>query len=112
MSYQDRGMLKWQGFMLSDHLEDIEKVNHDSKKIEKPLLDEYQIEEYEIRICEAMEYNSALKISIWVDGFIEEKIVKVHYLDNVKKQIRAKDSKDYAHIINFTDIIGVEINED
>ncbi len=55
------------------------------QKIEKPILDEYQLEEMARTICEAMEFNSVLVISIYRDRFIEEVTGHVHYIDEVNR---------------------------
>lgn len=103
--------MKWQGFMLSEHTADIGRANYEAKKVTKPILDEYQIEEFESRINEAMEYNLPLKVSVWHHGFITEIILKVHYLNDIKKQIHAVDIDGEVHYISFDDIVGVEIHD-
>ncbi|WP_042348450.1 YolD-like family protein [Bacillus massiliigorillae] len=61
MAYQDRGMMKWQGFVLSEHSEDISY--HDRKKISPIILDEQTIEQFNEMLQESHEYHSPLKIT-------------------------------------------------
>ncbi|WP_251029037.1 YolD-like family protein [Bacillus sp. ISL-40] len=37
----------------------------DQERIARPILDEYEAEEFDKRICYAMEFNLAVKITVW-----------------------------------------------
>ncbi|AXN40716.1 hypothetical protein CN689_23200 [Peribacillus butanolivorans] len=51
MSIRDRGIQKWQpALILPEHKAFQKQMNEDYFRIEKPILDEYQIEEYENQI--------------------------------------------------------------
>lgn len=78
------------------------------QKIEKPILDEYQLEEMARVICEAMEFNSTLIISVYKDGFIEEVTGHVHYIDEVKQRLHVKDLKGDTNFIAFDAFISLE----
>lgn len=77
------------------------------QKIEKPILDEYQLEEMARTIYEAMEFNSVLVISIYRDGFIEEVTGYVHYIDEVKQRLHVKDLKGDTNFMNLFNLINV-----
>lgn len=81
------------------------------QKIEKPILDEYQLEEMARVICEAMEFNSVLVISVYRDGFIEEVTGHVHYIDEVKQRLHLKDLKGDTNFIAFDSLLTVRIYE-
>ncbi|MCY7791065.1 YolD-like family protein [Bacillus haynesii] len=49
-----------------------------------------QIKDTERVICEAMEFNSVLIISVYRDGFIEEVTGHVNYIDEVKQRLHVK----------------------
>ncbi|UVB74377.1 YolD-like family protein [Bacillus subtilis] len=78
------------------------------QKIEKPILDEYQLEDMARTICEAMEFNSVLVIGIYRDGFIEEVTGHVHYIDEVKQRLHVKDLKGDTNFISIDKIIYVQ----
>ncbi|MCY8813696.1 YolD-like family protein [Bacillus atrophaeus] len=100
---------RWeQKFMLPEHREALLNRKKEVKKIEQPILDEYQLEEMARVICEAMEYNSALVISVYRDGFIEEVTGYVHYIDEVKQRLHVKDLKEGSTLINFLDVTSVK----
>nr|WP_254455691.1 YolD-like family protein [Bacillus velezensis] len=78
------------------------------QKVEKPILDEYQLEEMARTICEAMEFNSVLVISVYRDGFIEEITGHVHYINEVKQKLHVKDLKGDTWFIAFDALLTIE----
>ncbi|PLR89762.1 YolD-like family protein [Bacillus sp. T33-2] len=112
MTIRDRGILKWQtSFILPEHSSALQDLKKDYFREKKPLIDEYEAEEFERLICYAMEYQLAVKIKIWNDGFTHEEKGFVHYLDPLKKQVRLKTEDDIVVRFNFVDIIGVDVLE-
>ncbi|MCM3190276.1 YolD-like family protein [Bacillus subtilis] len=81
------------------------------QKIEKPILDEYQLEEMARTICEAMEFNSVLVIGVYRDGFIEEVTGHVHYIDEVKQRLHVKDVKGDTNFIGFDSLLSINTCE-
>lgn len=45
-------------------------MDDQERMIIKPIIDVYESEEFDKRICYAMEYNLSVKITIWYNGFI------------------------------------------
>lgn len=81
------------------------------QKVEKPILDEYQLEDMARVICEAMEFNSVLVIRVYRDGFIEEVTGHVHYIDEVKQRLHVKDLKGDTNFIAYISIVSVNTRE-
>lgn len=112
MAIRDRGKLKWQGaFFMPEHVKMLREIERDMQRMQKPLLDEYQIEEFERQVCEAMEFAQPVKLTIWRDGFTYDEIGRVHYLDPLQKEVRLKTELGTISRIKFADIIAVEIIE-
>ncbi|MFB0578692.1 MULTISPECIES: YolD-like family protein [Bacillus] len=76
--------------------------------MEKPILDEYLLEEMARTICEAMEFNSLLVITVYRDGFIEEITGHVHFINEVKQKFHVKDLKGDTNLIKLSDITNVK----
>ncbi|GLI88056.1 YolD-like family protein [Bacillus subtilis] len=73
---------RWeQKFILPEQRASLLNRKREVQKIEKPILDEYQLEEGARVICEAMEFNSTVVIKVFRDGFIEKITGKVHYIN-------------------------------
>ncbi|KXJ36607.1 hypothetical protein AX282_21280 [Bacillus spizizenii] len=100
---------RWeQKFILPEQRAALLNRKREVQKIEKPILDEYQLEEMARVICEAMEFNSVLVISVYRDGFIEEVTGHVHYIDEVKQRMHVKDINGDTNFISIDQIIYVQ----
>ncbi|ASK24746.1 YolD-like family protein [Bacillus subtilis] len=103
---------RWeQKFILPEQRTALLNRKEQVRKIEKPILDEYQLEEMARVIYEAMEFNSVLVIRVYRDGFIEEVTGHVHYIDEVKQRLHVKDSKGDTNFIAFDSLLTVRIYE-
>ncbi|WP_345805962.1 YolD-like family protein [Bacillus subtilis] len=99
---------RWeQKFILPEQRTALLNRKREVQKIEKPILDENQLEEMARTICEAMEFNSALIIRLYRDGFIEEVTGHVHYIDEVKQRLNVKDLKGDTWFIAFNSIVAI-----
>ena len=66
MAIKDRGILKWQAAsFLPEQVSSLHDLVKDYYSTKKPILDEYQVEEFENKINYAMEYVSLIKIYNW-----------------------------------------------
>lgn len=108
---KDRGTKKWTSLMLPEHIALLRELSIELDKEKKPILDEYQIQEFEEKIHYAMSFNLAVKLSVWKDGFTDVFTVHVHYIDSLNKQIRAKDKNEDLYYIDFADIVDIEVME-
>ncbi|AEP90310.1 YolD-like family protein [Bacillus subtilis] len=100
---------RWeQKFILPEQIAALLNRKREVQKIEKTILDEYQLEEMARIICEAMEFNSVLVISIYRDGFIEDVTGHVHYIDEVKQRLHVKDLKGDTNFIKFELLLSIE----
>ncbi|MCY9190167.1 YolD-like family protein [Bacillus mojavensis] len=99
---------RWeQKFILPEQRAALLNRKKEVQKIKKPILDKYQLEKMARTICEAMEFNSVLVISIYRDGFIEEVTGHVHYIDEVKQRLCVKDLKGDTWFIAFEALLTV-----
>lgn len=108
---KDRGKIKWQGFYMPEYIGLAKKIDWDNKKVEKPVLDETQLEEINQTICEAMEYNQELIFTIFVNGDFKLLIGKVHQVDQLKIELRVVDKFEELHCIKFENIIKVLLGD-
>jgi hypothetical protein len=69
MAIRDRGKIKWQpASFMPLGFEMTRAMFKDQERTMKPLLDEYEKEEFDRSIAYAMEYNLPVKIKVWSDG--------------------------------------------
>lgn len=112
MRIRDRGKVKWLGALFApEHRGMLRELARDELRQAKPILDEYEIEELENRLCEAMEFTRLVVISKWEDGFTYEEKGFVHYLDPIGKEVRMKSADGAVMRIKFAEIVAVEVIE-
>ncbi|MCM3572471.1 YolD-like family protein [Mesobacillus subterraneus] len=110
MRIRDRGKIKFMpAHFMPEHRAFLRELARDELRQARPLLDEYEIQEFENRICYAMEYTYPVKITKWEDGFTYEETGYVHFLDPIRKEIRMINEDGSAVTIKFDDIVAVEI---
>ncbi|MCB7159976.1 YolD-like family protein [Bacillus subtilis] len=108
---RDRGTIKWTSMMLPEHLAQLKQDLIDVSKIEKPSLDNQQIEEMDILVSEALEFNKELKFKLFNNGFVENVTGRVHYINFEQQKLHVKDQNDNTVYINMNNIIGVTYND-
>ncbi|MBT2736590.1 YolD-like family protein [Bacillus sp. ISL-7] len=110
MAVRDRGKLKWQpASFLPLAFEMQREMFKDQERQAMPILDEYQVQEFDDRICYAMESNSAVQLTVWDDGFTHEITGRIHYVDQITKQLRVKVKSGDFERIAFEDVVGVVV---
>ncbi|PAD67132.1 hypothetical protein CHH83_20605 [Bacillus sp. 7586-K] len=108
---RDRGTKKWTAFMMPEHVKNLRDFDISLNKVEKPELDEGQLEEINSIICEAMEYNKEVVFTYYEKGDIKLYIGFVHYVDTIRNEVRLKDIHDDVFIIKFEDVLRVDFHE-
>ncbi|RVT57420.1 YolD-like family protein [Niallia taxi] len=114
MVIRDRGKIKWlPAAFLPEQKQLISEALYDLSKLAQPILDEYQIEEIEKKICYAMEYNFFVTISVWESGLIHKMSGYIRYLEPLKKEIRMEVGTPSEYIIeriSFANVISIYLN--
>ncbi|TYS25763.1 YolD-like family protein [Bacillus subtilis] len=108
---RDRGTIKYTSIMLPEHLTQLKQDLIDVSKIEKPSLDDQQIEEMDLLVSEALEFNKELLFKLFNNGFVENVTGKVHYINFEQQKLHVKDQNDNTVYINMNNIIGVTYND-
>jgi hypothetical protein len=97
--------------MLPEHVEMLRVADREYYKTPKPIIDEYQLQEFEEKIHYAMEFHYQVKFDVWIEGFVEEVRGYIHYLDPIYKEVRIKDDEGNVDRIKFENIINVEVED-
>lgn len=91
---RDRGTIKWTSLMLPQHVEMIKEVWKEDERIEKPILDEQQMEEIGFALQRALKDELTLEIQHYNGfGFIYTK-VKVTSIDPNTSRVCCVDQSD------------------
>lgn len=112
MAIRDRGKKKWQfAFGMPELIKRQRDMWHDSDRIVKPIIDVHELEEFDQRICYAMEFNLNVKLTLWSDGFTKDIKGRVHYVDPLTHQLRIEIEPGKFHNIDLEDVVGVIVVE-
>jgi len=113
MAIRDRGIIKWApAAFLPEQRAMMREAVRDELRQRKPIIDSYEFDDFDRRICEAMEFNLPLTIRRWEDGFIYEEKGRVHYVDSIKHELRMVADDEAVLRISMADIIAVEVSSD
>ncbi|MBS4747566.1 YolD-like family protein [Bacillus altitudinis] len=104
---RDRGTIKWTAMMLPEHVARLKHDLAETKKIDKPIIDEQQAEEFESTIAYAMSVNKPLNFSIFDLGVVNQLKGFTQYINYEKKMLHIKDMSDDIHFVLLDDIVGV-----
>ncbi|QOR65795.1 YolD-like family protein [Cytobacillus suaedae] len=110
MGIRDRGKKKWQfAFGMPELMKAQKDLWTDQNRILKPIIDQYEKEEFDLRICYAMEYNIPVKVKTWSNGFITNLTGNIRYVDQITNQLRIELEGGEFQRIDFDDVIGVSV---
>jgi hypothetical protein len=110
MVIRDRGKIKWQfAFGMPELIKSQRDLWRDSERMAKPIVDEYQAEEFDQRIAYAMEYKLAVKLTVWADGFTTAITGRIHSVDPVTHQLRIEVNPGEYERVAFGDVTGVTV---
>lgn len=81
----------------------------DQARQAKPILDDYQTEEFDLRIKYAMEYKHAVKISVWNDGFTTDYTGRIYRVDPITHELRIEVKPGEYERVAFEDVCAVKV---
>ncbi|MED2942915.1 YolD-like family protein [Bacillus swezeyi] len=114
---KDRGSIKWTAMMLPEHVSMLRDLESNHNRVKRPVLDIAQIEDMEMIISEAMEFNKTVQFSVFkplpfLNGADTGKLIniegKIHYINQQHKLFHVMDSKGDTNLIKFEDVVRVE----
>jgi hypothetical protein len=107
MKPKDRGIIKWQPFMMPEHNKLLRNLAEEQNRIDKPILDEYELEEINQKLILAFEDKLPVKIKVFSSGYVEVLEGLILKLDPINKSLRL-ETKDGLKTIKFDDILSVQ----
>lgn len=76
--------------MMLEQLIQLKQDLIDVSKVEKPSLDDKQIDEMDILVSEALEFNKELKFKLFNKGFVENVTGRVYYINFEQQKLHVK----------------------
>lgn len=110
MTIRDRGKMKWQSAsFIPLAFEMTGEMFKNQSRTAKPILDEHQTEEFDLRITYATEYNHAVKLTVWGEGLTHEITGRVHYVDPITHELRIEVKPGESKRVAFDSVVGVKV---
>ena len=110
MAIHDRGKIKWRpASFMPLGFEMTRAMFKDQERQSKQVIGEYEKEEFDRCINYAMEYNLAVKLTLWSNGFTEIITGCIHYVDPITHQLRIEVNPGEVEQIAFEDVVGVAV---
>ncbi|WP_462412324.1 YolD-like family protein [Neobacillus sp. Marseille-QA0830] len=107
---KDRGLKKWQfAFGHPELIKGQQDLWHDTERMAMPIIDEYEAQEFDERICYAMEYNFSVSLTVWDDGFTSEITGRVHYVDPITHELSIEVKPREFDRVTLDCIVGVKV---
>lgn len=104
---RDRGNIKWTSMMLPEHVKELREWKEEDGKNQKPELDEQKMEEMNDVICEAMAFHRPLTFHYFEKGMTNVVKGYVHYIDQLKMDLRIVDMNERRQNISFESLVHV-----
>ena len=108
--YKDRGIIKWQGMFLTEHVEMIRAWREEDNRVDKPELDEWDLQAIQEELELSIKRKCEVRIQIWKEwkfyyytGIIEDMEFK-------NKTITYRDTFG-LHRLSVGEIISIDILE-
>ena len=107
---KDRGMVKWQGMMLPEHMKLLREWYEEDEQDEKPVLDETDLERIQEEIGIALTRQCEVRIKTWRDHKFEYHKGVIKQVDSEKRTLVCEDPfSEYR--IAAEEIIDIQMTE-
>lgn len=104
----DRGMMKWQGMMLTEHVAMLKDYNQELKREPRPNLDEWDYDAIQHTLDMAVKSKADTKVKLWRDGaFIYNRGI-IEGVNLQKREIELQDPF-YLLSLKLDEIVDVTI---
>ncbi|MGJ9458698.1 YolD-like family protein [Oceanobacillus sp. CF4.6] len=104
----DRGSIKWTAMMLPEHIQLLKDMWEQKEYKEKPILDEQQLEEINMKLHLAIHNNLTAEITYYAEHDFKIRNGKLFKIDT--RQGFIKIDNDERTKINLHDILDIKID--
>lgn len=107
---RDRGMQKWTGLMLTEHVGMLKDFQVEYESAERPEFDEWELTLLAEEIERAHKGKNTVKLTYWKDGKLLDDYGKIITIDNASNSIVLDDPFSTIRY-QFADIVAVTVIE-
>ncbi|MFN2340822.1 MAG: YolD-like family protein [Halanaerobium sp.] len=109
MNFKDRGNKKWNSLMLVEHQKKLKELKMREEDVEKPELDQQQLNQFNFKIEEALTNNLTVSIKFYQDKKIKNIKGKISKVEKYQKQLKIEQINQEITSLKFDQIIELEL---
>ncbi|MBV7509688.1 YolD-like family protein [Bacillus sp. sid0103] len=110
MTIRDRGKIKWNAASFMPEVFKMQReMFKDDERQARPLLSEFDTEEFDQRIAYAMAYKLTVRLTVWDDGFTSEMNGHIHRVDPITHELRVEVKPGEYERVAFEDVCAVTV---
>jgi len=109
MNFKDRGNKKWNSLMLVEHQKRLKELKMREADLEKPELDQQQLNEFNFKIKEALNKNLPIRIKFYEQRRIKAVEGKIFKVEKYKQQLKIEKFNKEIQTIKLVQIIELEL---
>jgi hypothetical protein len=109
MNFKDRGNKKWNSLMLVEHQKKLKELKMRETEVEKPELDQQQLNEINFKIEEALNSNLTVRIKFYENKKVEIIKGKILIVEKYKQQLKIEQINKEIRSLKFEQIIELEL---
>lgn len=103
-----RGIVKWQAFKtMPEQYEQLEQYIQDQNKIDKPILDDDQLNELNNTLIFKMYNDPSIELRYFENGYIKTKVGYIHKVDVHTKTLQMYEDAGMC-VLNLKDILEIK----
>lgn len=105
---EGRGIVKWQAFKtMPEQYEQLEQYIQDQNKIEKPILDDDQLNELNNTLIFKMYNDPSIELNYFENGYIKTKVGYIHRVDVYTNTLHIYEETGIC-ILDLKDILEIK----
>ena len=93
---RDRGTIKWNAMMLTEHVKLLREWKEEDRRTERPELDEWALQEMNTQIEAAYQYQLPIQLTIWKEGEISMLTTVITRIDHRRRSLYTAEGKEIA----------------
>jgi autotransporter translocation and assembly factor TamB len=109
MNFKDRGNKKWNSLMLVEHQKKLKELKMRETEVEKPELDQQQLNEINFKIEEALNKSLTISIKFYENKRIKNIRGKILKVEKYKQQLKIVQTNKQIKNLEFEQIIELEL---
>lgn len=102
---RDRGTIKWNALMLPEHVKLLREWQEEDKRRDKPLLEEWMLDEMNTRLQQALKFHLPVTLTYWMNEQMHSITGKINQYNETNQKLVFST----GDIVFISQLLNVEI---